>query len=217
MNTTAMIFALSLTFIYTFLILYYRRSFRNFIIYQFEQRFRPDIKHTLSKIRVTVQAYIGGLGLVMIILTVLNSIGLLIIGVEYAVFWGALAGLLAVIPYVGTMIGGLLPALYSLSTSDNPYQPIIILIYYGFIQQIEGNLITPKIVGNKVDINPLFAILSVIFLGTFWGIGGIVLALPLISILRIILDQFEETKPIAMLMSAKISEKPGQFKKLADS
>jgi len=204
-----------LTMIYTFFLLYYRKSFKNFIIFQFEEDNREDTKNTLKDIKETVKSYIGGVGLVMVILSVLNSIGLSIIGIDYPIFWGVLAGMLAIIPYIGTGLGGLLPFVYALSTTDTTWQPVAIVIYYVVIQQVEGNLITPKIVGDKVDINPLFAILSIVIFGTMWGVGGIILALPLISISRIILSHFEYTEPIAMLMSSSISEKPGKFKKWA--
>jgi len=217
MNTSTLIISIALTFLYAFFILYYRKSFRSFILHQFQKNLRPDIKDALSQIKETIQAYIGGLALVIIILSVLNSIGLLIIGVKYAIFWGALAGLLAVIPYIGTVLGGVLPALYSLATSDNPYEPLLVIAFYAIVQQVEGNLITPKVIGKKVDINPLFAIISIIFFGSLWGVGGVVLALPIISIIRIILDHFEDTKPIALLLSASIDNNSQQFKQLADS
>jgi len=216
-NTTSILIATALTFLYAFFILYYRKSFRNFIVYQFKRRFRSDIKGALSQIKKTTQAYIGGLGLVIIILSVLNSIGLLIIGVEYAVFWGSLAGLLAVIPYIGTMLGGILPALYSLATSSSPYEPILVIIFYAVVQQVEGNLITPKVIGDKVDINPLFAIIAIFLFGSLWGVGGVVLALPVISIIRIVLEQFESTKPLALLLSSDIDSNSDQFQELAES
>lgn len=216
-TSTSIIVNLALCFIYTFFILYYRRSIKNFIVYLFEKSARKEVKETLREIQETIQAYIGGLGIVMVILTVLNTLGLYIIGIDHAFFWGALAGLLAVIPYIGTLLGGLLPFLYALATADANWQPVAVLIYYGLIQQIEGNLITPKIVGDKVDINPLFAILSLLSFGSLWGVGGVILALPIISIIRIILERFESTEPIAMLLSTDINSKPGQFKKWAEN
>ena len=155
------------------------------------------------------------MALVVIILGVLNSIGLSFIGIEYAIFWGALAGLLSVIPYIGTLIGGALPFVFALSTAESSWQPYAVIGYYLFIQQVEGNLITPKIIGDKVDINPLFAIFSLVFFGSLWGVGGVVLALPLISIFKIILSQFDATKHISVLMSSDINNKKGIFKKLA--
>ena len=189
----------------------------NFVVYQFEKRARLDIKDTLIKIKETVQSYIGGLGIVTLLLTVLNSLGLWIIGIDYPIFWGALSGLLCVVPYVGSFLGGLLPFLYALTTADQSWQPVALVLYYGAVQQIEGNFITPNIVGDKVDINPMFAILSLIFFGSFWGIGGMLLALPMVSIIRIILSQFDSTKAVALLMSASIHQNADEFRRIAES
>lgn len=215
-STTALFTSTGLTLIYSFLFLYYKKSFRNFIIYTVEKDTRPDIKDTLNQIIDTIQSYIGGVGLVMIILSILNTIGLMIIGIDYAIFWGTLAGLLAIIPFIGTLVGGMLPFIYALSSAEASWQPFAILGYYAIIQQIEGNFITPKIVGDKVDINPLFAILSLVLFGSFWGIGGVILALPIISIIKIILGQFSQTEPISILMSSDISNKKGIFKRIAN-
>lgn len=211
-STTSFITSLGMTLIYTFFLLYYKSNINNFILYQFEKKIRPDIKETLNEIKETIQAYIGGVGIVIIILSLLNSIGLYLIGIEYAIFWGTLGGMLAIIPYIGTLIGGLLPFLFALSTADASWQPIAIIAYYAVIQMLEGNLITPFIVGDRVDINPLFAILSIVFLGSFWGIAGVILALPIISILKIILANFEETESYATLMSTEIGDKKSVFK-----
>ena len=110
-----------------------------------------------------------------------------------------------------------MPALYSFATSDNPYEPLLVIVFYAIVQQIEGNLITPKIVGDKVDINPLFAIIAIILFGSIWGVGGVVLALPVISIVRIILEHFEETKPLALLLSSDIDSNSDQFEDLAET
>lgn len=216
MLTSSTLLAFALTTIYTFLILYYRRSIKNFIVYQFEANVRPDIRETLTQIKEIVQSYLGGLGIVVLFLSLVNSLGLWIIGIEYPFFWGTLAGLLAVIPYVGTGLGGLLPFLYALATYEHSWQPIAVIGFYAVIQFLEGNIITPKIVGDKVDINPLFAIICVIILSSIWGIAGTILALPLFGIFRIILTQFDSTKPLAALMSSTIDEKVGKFKKLAE-
>ncbi len=214
LTSSELILSMSLTFLYTYFLLYYKNSFKNFIIYQFKRYKRNDIKDTLLQIKKTVQGYITGLGIVILILTVLNSIGLYFIGIKYPIFWGALGGMLAIIPYIGSILGGLLPFLYALSTTDTTWQPVAILIYYTSIQQIEGNFITPNVIGSKININPLVAILSLVFFGSFWGIGGIILSLPLISVARIILEQFDETRAISMLLSADIRENQSKFSNL---
>lgn len=215
LSTSNMLLSITLSFLYTFFFLLYKSSIEKFIIYQFDRLKRKDITETLLEIKGTVQSYVGGLGIVMLILTILNTLGLYLIGIEYALFWGALAGILAVIPYIGTVLGGLFPFLYALTNSDYSWQPLAVIAYYVVIQQVEGNFITPKVVGDKVNINPFVAILGIVFFGTFWGLGGVVLALPLISTIRIILDQFDDTKALALLMSSAISN-PEEFKKLND-
>lgn len=211
MNSTSLLINISLTFIYTFFILYYRRSIRYFIVYQFSRGSRPEVRIAMEEIQETLQGYIGGLGIVIVILTIFNTIGLYCIGIDHALFWGALAGLLAIIPFVGTFLGGLLPFLFALATADSTWQPIAVIIYYLITQQIEGNIITPKIIGDKVDINPLVALIALVIFGSLWGLAGIVLALPIISIVRIILEKFESTESIALLMSSDIDDNYDQF------
>jgi len=215
-STTNLLASLGLTFIYAFLLLFYKVSFNNFLIYQFDKENRRNVKEVIQEIKDTIQAYIGGMGLVMLILSIANSVGLYLIGIEYALFWGILAGILAVIPYIGTLIGGLLPFIYALATADYSWQPSAVIIYYLFIQQLEGNFITPTIVGDKVDINPLFAIMSLVFFGSFWGIAGVILALPIISIIKIVLSLFPESLPYATLMSSDVKNKKGIFKQLSN-
>lgn len=204
-STSTIIASTGLVFIFSFLLMYYKSSFKRFIIQSFEKSSRPDIKETLKKIKDTIQSYIGGLGLVIVILSTLNTIGLTLIGIEHAIFWGCLAGALAIIPYIGTMLGGLLPFIFALSSAEASWQPYAVIVYYLIIQQIEGNFITPKIVGDKVDINPLFALIAILFFASYWGIAGVILALPLISILKIILAQFKQTENLSILMSSDIS------------
>lgn len=213
LSSTTALFSIALIFIYTFFLLYYRKSFKTFVIHQFSDENRSEVKDIILKIKETTQAYISGLGIVILLLSTLNSLGLYIIGVEYAIFWGTLAGFLAIIPYVGSGLGGLLPFLYSLATADYSWQPFAIAAYYFAIQQIEGNFITPKVVGDKVNINPFFAILALVFFGAFWGISGVILALPLISVIRIILTHFESTKSIALIMGSNLH---GNYKKFKE-
>ena len=216
-STTGVLAGIALTIIFTYLIMYYRRSIRNFILYQFEKSDRKDVKDTVRKIKGTVQAYVGGVGIVIVILSFFNTLGLWIIGIEYPLFWGTLAGVLYIIPYIGSLLGGLLPFLFAMATSDHNWQPIAIVLYYGVIQQIEGNFIIPKIVGGRVNINPLVAIMALLFFGMLWGVAGVVLALPIISIIRIVMAEFESTESIAELMGSDLADNSEVFHEMADS
>ena len=145
----------------------------------------------------------------MAILAVLNSIGLLIIGIKYAVFWGVLAALLSIIPYIGTTLGGTLPFLYAVATAGNWWQPLTVVALYAFIQQIEGNIITPKVVGNSVSINPMVALLAIILGGFIWGIAGIILAIPITGVVKILLDHNPRTRSFGFLLGTQMSAKEG--------
>jgi predicted PurR-regulated permease PerM len=200
------LFYIGMTFIYSFFFLLYKDSYQQFIINRYRQTYRPEVKETLHNMKMVIQKYVVGVGIVMVVLAIVNSFGLWVIGVKYAAFWGVLSGLLAVIPYIGTFIGGALPFFFTLATTDTMWQPIAVIGFYTFIQQLEGNIITPKIVGNQVNINPLVSIIGLLVFGMYWGVAGILLALPIISIFKLILEHFELTEPIAKLMGTNLSE-----------
>lgn len=215
-SSTTFVFNLFMTLLFVFFMLWYKRNFNNFILIQSTQSDREGLKNILHKIQKTVQKYLYGLLMVIGILAVLNSVGLLIIGIDYAIFWGVMAAFLAVIPYIGTFLGGLLPFLYALATADYWWQPVAVIGMYAVIQQIEGNIITPNVVGTSVSINPLVALISIMLGGFVWGIAGIILAIPAIAIVKIMLEHNDRTKPLAFLLSNKLHKSNEEFWKKMD-
>lgn len=159
-----------------------------------------------------MQKYLYGLLTVMAILAFLNSVGLLIIGIKYAVFWGVLAALLSIIPYIGTTLGGTLPFLYAVATAGNWWQPLAVVALYATIQQLEGNIITPKVVGSSVAINPLVALLAIIVGGFVWGVVGIILAIPIAGVIKILLDNNPNTRAYGFLLGNLMSSKEDEFR-----
>ena len=210
-SSGTVIASLFLILIYTFLLLLYRSSIRNFFLGQFSKEHREGAGLFIEDIQMVTQKYLYGLGLVMLILGVLNSFGLYFIGIEYAFFWGFLAAFLAIIPYIGTFLGGLMPFLYALVTTDTTWQPVAVAILFTVIQSIEGNLITPKIVGSSVKVNPLAAILSLLIGASIWGVAGLIVALPFIAILRVIFDRIDFLRPVSVLLSDDLMEKRDVF------
>ena len=210
-SSTALLTGLVLTVIYTFLLLLYRTSVKNFMIAQFGKPMQSNVRNTLEQIQKVSKQYFFGLLSVILILGILNSVGLLLIGIKYPFFWGFLAAFLAIIPYIGTTLGGFLPFLYALASTNTIWQPMAIIAMYAAIQQLEGNLITPKIVGGSVKINPLAAIISLFIGGTLWGLAGLILALPCVAILRILMDQVDYLKPYSLLLSDHLQNKSDDF------
>lgn len=210
-NGAGFLFNAATTLIYTIFLLIYKEAFRDFIMIQFPKDKREEIESVLSQSARLIQSYLVGMVTVIIILAVLNCAGLLLIGVEHAILWGVLAAFLVIIPYIGTTIGGLLPFLYTLTNAEYAWQPFLVIIMYVIIIQIEANYITPKIVGGHVRINPFFALIGTIVMGSLMGIGGIILALPIMAIIKLVAEGIDVLKPVALLMDKDLMKKRHLF------
>ena len=174
--------------IYCFFFLYYRAFFRAFTYKVFNKQSKSFINGLIKKVYVIQQNYLNGLLKVIIIVGTLNTIGLLALGIDNAVFFGFFAAILILVPYIGVLIGALLPAILALATKDSAWYAVGVIAIFGFIQFIEGNFITPKITGSKVSINAFIALSSLILFAMLWGIAGMILALPLTATLKVIFD-----------------------------
>jgi len=201
LTSTRFIASSVLVVVYTFLFLLYRSSFKKFILFHFQSQ-KDNASEMLYNIQKVAQNYFYGLLIIILLLGALNGFGLWIIGINYPFLFGYLAAFLAVIPYIGTFIGGLLPVLYALINYDNIWMAVFILLWYVFVQAIEGNILTPKIVGSKVSINPLFALIALITGGMIWGITGMIIFIPFIAMFKVVFDHIEELKPYGLLLSS---------------
>ena len=186
--------------IFVFFFLHYRDFFRRFFYMSFGRGNRNRIDLIFNKIYSVVQSYLLGLLTVIMIVAALNTFGLWMLGIDYAIFFGTLAAFLLLIPYIGIMIGSILPMLMALITKDSPMYALGVAGVFLSVQFLEGNFITPHIVGSKVSINPLAAMIVLILGGQLWGISGLVLALPFIAILKVIFDNIEALKPFGFLL-----------------
>ncbi|MGV4547841.1 AI-2E family transporter, partial [Ornithobacterium rhinotracheale] len=134
---------------------------------------------------------------------ILNSAFMLIIGIDYAIMFGCLAALLIVIPYIGTYIGGALPVLYALVTMG-PTSALAILICFVIIQMIDGNYLTPKIVGSNTSVNALAAFIALIIGGALWGIAGMILSIPFTAMLKKIFKRVKGLQPLSLLLGEEL-------------
>lgn len=184
-----------------FFFLYYREFFKEFFFRVFSKTPKQEIENVLSKIYDVLQNYLVGLITVMGIVAALNTIGLMILGIDYAWFFGVLAALLTIFPYIGIFIGSLVPALFALATKDSAWYAAGVILWFQAVQTLEGNFITPKVVGGKANLNPLVSLLSFFLGGMLFGIAGMILALPLMAILKVIFDSIPETKAYGFLLS----------------
>jgi predicted PurR-regulated permease PerM len=186
--------------LFSFFLLYYRDFFREFFFHAFKSTPQDKVHETLNKIYTVVQSYLLGLVTVMAIVAILNTIGLMILGVEYAWFFGTLASLLMLLPYIGIAIGSILPALFALATRDSYWYAIGVVAWFQVVQFLEGNLITPNIVGGKVSINPLMAVIAILLGGMLFGLAGLILALPLTAVIKVLFDAIPSMKAFGFLI-----------------
>lgn len=192
---TLLLFAFSL-----FFFLYYRSFFITFIYKLSDEKNSDKVKVTLQKIQDAVNNYIVGLFFVIITVSVLNVAGLLVLGIRHAIFFGIFGALLTIFPYIGIIIGSLIPAFFALVTTDSIWYPVGVLFIFAFVQFLEGNFITPIIVGSQVNLNPYLAILGLFIGGMLLGPIGVVLAIPLLGIAKIICDQVDVLKPFGFVL-----------------
>lgn len=198
--TTGFLGNLSLLPLYIFLFLLYRDFILNFLYKLFGNTNFRKIKMVTIKIKKVLLSYMVGLLLVILIIGTLNSLCLFILGIDKALFFGFFAAILLLIPYVGIAIGSILPIIIALITKDSYWYAVGVAGSFGLIQLLEGNFITPYIVGSKVSVNSLSAIVSIILFANLWGMAGLVLALPLTAILKVIFDNVESLKPWGYLI-----------------
>ncbi|MES2518636.1 MAG: AI-2E family transporter [Bacteroidota bacterium] len=206
---------LSLIPIYMFFFLYYRDFFKMFFYKLFNNMSRKRIDSVLQKIYEVVHSYLTGLVTVTLIVGSLNTIGLLVLGIDYAVFFGFLAAALLVIPFVGILIGSILPIIIALITKDSPMYAVGVAGVFVSVQFLEGNFITPQVVGSKISINGLVAIIALLLGSALWGIAGMALSLPTIAILKVVFDNVTELKPFGYILGEPDHEKLQQEKKRA--
>jgi len=189
-----------LVLLFSFFLLYFRVFFLEFFYKVFASSDKQLIDDTMEKIYLVIQNYLIGLLKVIAIIGTLNSIGLWSLGIESPLFFGFLGGILVIIPYIGILIGSALPFIVALITKDSAWYAVGVLAVFLFVHIMEGNLITPYVVGSKISINPLIAVFSLLLFGKLWGLSGLILALPVTAICKIIFDLLPGFKAVGFLL-----------------
>ncbi len=198
--------------VFMFLFLYYRNHFRLFLIKVFDTHDPQKVNQTLGSIRIIIQQYLVGIGKVMVILAILCTGALLGLGIDHAVFFGVFAALMNVVPYVGPLLAAVLPFIFALITKDSLWYPFGVVIAFTLIQSLEGNFLTPKIVGSNVSLNPFITFFALLVGAAIWGVIGMILIIPTIAIMKKLFELSSSTEPYAYLMGAEEEKKSGWVK-----
>jgi len=186
--------------VYIFLILLYRKLFVDFLYKVVSDKNKNTVIEALKQVNIVVHSYIVGLFIQLIVIASLTTVGLLILGVKYAVLLGVITAVLNLIPYVGILSASLITIFATLGNSTDLSIIAGIIVVNSLVQLIDNNFIVPRIVGNKVRINALVTMVGVIIAGSIWGITGMVLSIPITAILKVIFDYSEPLKPFGFLL-----------------
>lgn len=199
-NVGGMLAFLFLIPVYVFMILFYQPLLIEFFHKFFGNKNRDKVSEIINQIKTLIQRYLIGLLMEVGIIAFLYTVGLLFLGIEYALILGILGALLNLIPYIGSIIAATMPIIIAIVTKPSPWFALLVLALYILIQFIDNNYIVPKIVASKVKINALASIIAVITFGALWGIPGMLVAIPLIAIAKLIFDHIESLKPWGFLL-----------------
>jgi predicted PurR-regulated permease PerM len=192
-----------LTPIFMALIMSRRKVFVQFLKSILPARYRTDFDKILHNTIHIYFNYIIGMIIVYIIVGILNSIGLLALGVQHAILYGMLCAIMTIIPYIGITISALLPISVIWMQTGSFWYPLGIIAIFSLVQYLEANVIFPKVVGAQLGVSTLVILVSIVLGGIIWGVAGMVLFIPFAAIAKIISDHIEELKPISLLLSRK--------------
>lgn len=192
--------------VYTVLILYYRRQWLAILYRVFPHETKKEMREILM---LTIQSYynfIKGMALVYFIVGLLNSIGLLLLGVPHAFLFGFIVSVLTFIPYVGIVIGSLLPITMAWITYDSIWYPVGVVVLFTFIQYLEANIIFPLAVSSRLKLNTLVVLVAIFAGGILWGVAGMILFVPFAGVIKLIADHNPKLKTLSMIFG--VHDKP---------
>jgi len=212
-NTTTFFTGIIVTTIFTFLFLIYRDGLTKALIAFTTEDKRERVVKMFKSVQQVGQKYFLGMLLIIILIGLVNSTGLWLIGIDNPFLFGFLGATLSIIPYIGTTIGAIIPVTYAFASHGSLWMAIAVGLLFWSVQMITDNFLTPKIVGNSLKVNALTTILSLIVGASVWGLAGMILFLPFVAMLKVVFEEYDELKPVALLIGNKnYQEKGGGIK-----
>lgn len=208
-----------LTIVYVFFFLLYREKFKKSIIKMVPEGRQNSTRDVISNAAKVSQNYLFGRLILVVILSIAYSIGLLISGVQQAILISILAAVLTLIPYIGNIIGYGLALAMALFSGGSATQALGVTLTFSIAQFLETYLLEPFIIGNKVNINPIFTIIVVVLGNAIWGVVGMLIAIPVLGIAKVIFDHIPVLQPLGYLFGEEdISDdsSPSYFDKIKE-
>lgn len=199
-GTAAALFMLFIIPVFAALFLYNRNDFVLFLEkiagLQYKDRLHSILHNTIN----TYFHFIKGMIMVYIIVGLLNSIGLLALGIKHAILFGFLTAVMTIIPYFGLFISALLPITVAWITKDSIWYPVGVIGIFTFVQYLEANVIFPRVVATQLKISTWATLIAIIAGGILWGVNGMILFIPFVGIIKMLTDYFPEWEALNILL-----------------
>lgn len=202
------VFNAVLVLVYMYLFLYYRSHIKKFILKLTPQGDKNTTENVVHQTGAVAQKYLSGLAAMIGILWIMYGIGFTLLGVEYALFFAVLCGILEIIPFIGNLTGTTLTVLGVIAQGGNNQIIFGVIAVYIVVQFIQTYLLEPLIVGEQVNINPLFTIMVIVLGEMIWGVARMILAIPLLGMVKIICDHYPALQPYGFLIGTENPRKP---------
>lgn len=186
--------------LYTVLILAYRKVLVHFIEEVIGNKYNGDLRAILSEVIHSYFNFMKGMFFVYVIVGILNSIGLLALGVDHAILFGMVTAFMTIIPYIGITVSSLLPITVVWAETNNIWYPIGVVAIFSFVQYLEANIIFPYVVGKQIDLNTLVSLIAILLGAAVWGFSGMILFLPFLAFVKVISAHFKGLKPLHTLL-----------------
>lgn len=198
--------------IYIFLILFYRQLIRKFVFLWFSHDDHGEVENAFNETETIVKYYLVGLLIQITYLTVLVGGILMLFGIKHAILIGLMFGILNLIPYIGALIGNVLGVLITLTSSPELWHIWAVLGTIAVVQFLDNNILMPRIVGSRVQVNALASIVGIIIGGSLAGVAGMFLSIPMMATLKIIFEKTPSLRQWSVLLGEPVDEKgkPGQ-------
>jgi predicted PurR-regulated permease PerM len=187
--------------VYASLFLYHRGTFVRFLESVVGQRNRDRLHWLLQQSILSYFHFVKGTFFVYLIVGALNSIGLLMLGIEHAILYGMITAFMTIIPYIGIIISAAMPFTIALITKDSLWYPAGVVLVFSFVQYLEGNVIFPRVVGYQLNLSTWSTLVAIVAGTILWGVAGMILFIPFLAILKIVSDQVEDLKPLNILLN----------------
>jgi predicted PurR-regulated permease PerM len=186
--------------IYIYLMLFYKDIILRFTFMWFKTEHHSRVKDAIYETESIIKSYLVGLLIQVSYMTVLMGGLLLLFGIKHALLIAVIFAILNLIPYIGALLGNIIGVLLTLTSSTDLWPVITVLLVIAVVQFLDNNILMPRIVGSKIKINALIAILGVLIGGAVAGISGMFLSMPMIAVMKVMFDHTENFRPWGVLL-----------------